>query len=75
MQTILDVAASCGLDKAALEEALTERKYASRIDAFKNMACREGINGVPTFIVNERHRLVGAQPLDRFREFLKRPDK
>lgn len=72
MQTILDAGTASGLDVTSLEEALTERKYASRLDAFKDMACREGINGVPTFILNDTHRLVGTQPLERFREILKR---
>ncbi len=75
MQTILDVGKASGLDITSLEEALTERKYASRIDAFKNMACREGVNSVPTFILNGTHRLVGTQPLEGFREFLKRLDR
>jgi predicted DsbA family dithiol-disulfide isomerase len=75
LQTILDVADVSGLDVPALETALHDRKFAAKVSAFKDLACREGINGVPTFIINDVHRLVGTQPLDGFRNLLKRLDK
>jgi predicted DsbA family dithiol-disulfide isomerase len=75
LQTILDIAGASGLDTAALEKALSERKFSAKIRSFKDMACREGINGVPTFIINNAHRLVGAQPLEEFRNLLKRLEK
>jgi predicted DsbA family dithiol-disulfide isomerase len=74
-RTILDVASASGLDPAPLEKALKERKFAAKTEAFKEMACREGISGVPTFIIDDAHRLVGAQPLEGFRTLLKRLDK
>jgi predicted DsbA family dithiol-disulfide isomerase len=70
-ETILEVAAASGLDPTLLERALQERIFAPQVADYKDMACREGISGVPTFIINDRHRLVGAQPLDHFRELLK----
>lgn len=75
LQTILGVAGASGLDTAALEKALSERIFAAKVRTFKDLACREGINGVPTFIINDAHRLVGAQPLEGFRDLLKRLDK
>jgi predicted DsbA family dithiol-disulfide isomerase len=75
LRTLRDVAGASGLDTSALEKALLERKFAAKVSAFKDMACREGINGVPTFIINNTHRLVGAQPLEGFRNLLKRLDK
>jgi len=72
LQTVLDIAATSGLDATALEIALKSRKYAPQVDTYKDMACRQGINGVPTFIINNAYRLVGTQPLDNFRLLLKR---
>ncbi len=75
LETILDVAVASGLDAQALRKALHRHDFAEIINHYKDTACREGINGVPTFIVSDRNRLVGAQPLDGFRNFLKRFDK
>jgi predicted DsbA family dithiol-disulfide isomerase len=75
LQTILDVAGASGLDATALEKPLKTRIFAAKVSAFKDLACREGIDGVPSFIINDAHRLVGAQPLEGFRNLLKRLDK
>ena len=75
LETILDVAVASGLEAQALETALQKHKFTEIITRYKEMACREGISGVPTFIVNDRHRLVGAQPLDGFRNYLKQLNK
>lgn len=75
LETILDVAGASGIDTTAMEKALSERKFTTKTGAFKEMACREGIDGVPTFIINDTHRLVGAQPLEGFRNFLNRMNK
>ena len=75
LETILGVAVASGLDAQALETALQEHEFTKIITCYKDMACREGISGVPTFIVSDRHRFVGAQPLDGFRNFLKRLNK
>lgn len=72
LQTVLDIAAASGLDTTALEVALKSRKYAPQVDTYKDMACGQGINGVPTFIINNAYRLVGTQPLEDFRSLLKR---
>lgn len=67
---LLQVAETCGLDAAALAGALKEGRYARRLAANQAEARQLGIRSVPTFIINGRERLVGAQPLAKFREFL-----
>jgi predicted DsbA family dithiol-disulfide isomerase len=71
-ETVLAVAADVGLDPEALREALAENRYGPRIVAVEEEAHRWGVTGVPTFIVNESHRIVGAQPLAVFRELFER---
>lgn len=75
LQTILDIAGVSGLDVQALKTSLTKHELLNKISVLKDMACREGISGVPTFIINNTHRLVGAQPLEGFRNFLNRLNK
>lgn len=72
LKTILDVGAATGVDTPALEAALRRHEFTDKINYYKDMACREGISGVPTFIINNSHRLVGTQPLEEFRNWLKR---
>jgi predicted DsbA family dithiol-disulfide isomerase len=72
VKTVLAIATACGLDAPGLETSLQTRKYFRELDDCGNEARQKGINSVPTFIVNGRHRLVGTQPLEGFREFLQK---
>lgn len=71
-----DVLARCalaaGLDADDLHAALSDDRYADRLDAAMREAAAAGVSGVPTFIVGGRERIVGAQPLDVLREALRR---
>ena len=61
VQVLADVAGSCGLDGAALSEALADGRYAGRIREQMEWGRDVGISGVPTSIFNERFAVVGAQ--------------
>ncbi len=62
-----------GLDAEELRQALEKETYASRIEEAMQEAARYGwCYPVPTFIINEKHKIVGAQPLETFRIRLKR---
>ncbi|MDA8441638.1 MAG: DsbA family protein [Peptococcaceae bacterium] len=56
-----------GLDDAELKAALTEQRYAPRLEQAKAEGNKYGITGTPTFIVNDQQIIVGAQPLEAFR--------
>jgi predicted DsbA family dithiol-disulfide isomerase len=70
LAVVLRVAERAGLDKAEVQAALAEERYADRLAANAAEARRWGVTGVPTFVVNESYRVVGAQPLQVFREVL-----
>ncbi|ASS73748.1 hypothetical protein CIG75_01340 [Tumebacillus algifaecis] len=72
VNVLLDLAEQIGLDRAKLQTALAERHYAQRVEAAQDQAAQFGVSGTPTFIVNNKYRVVGAQPLDAFRDMLKR---
>jgi predicted DsbA family dithiol-disulfide isomerase len=61
-----------GLDAGGLREALSDGRYASRVDEQIAFARAAGISGVPTFILDERFALVGAQDYAVFHDVAKR---
>ncbi|MFZ5827520.1 MAG: DsbA family oxidoreductase, partial [Bacillota bacterium] len=63
-----EVAASAGLDPDAAMAAVSEDRYAERVDQYGAQARAYGISGVPTFIINDRYKIVGAQPYERLRD-------
>ncbi len=71
LDVLLELAREVGLDADDLSVALQEGRYASRLDEARGEGMSLGINAVPTFIFNGKHKIVGAQSLDFFRERLK----
>jgi predicted DsbA family dithiol-disulfide isomerase len=59
---LLDVAVSCGHDRAAAAAALDGRAGASTVDADHLLARQMGVRSVPTFVIG-RQGVAGAQPL------------
>ncbi len=65
----------CGLDTAALGEALESRRYASLVDERTAEAKRSGIAGTPTFVFQTGERqfpIVGAQEYAVFEDVARR---
>jgi len=72
LKILLDLAQEVGLDPVDLNRALEGGVYTPRIEEAMQEAARCGINAVPTFIINDTERIVGAVPLETFRGRLKR---
>lgn len=68
IEVITDSARMCGLDADELQQALKERRYAHRLEESRREAEKINLTGVPTFIINGKYKMVGAQPLDVFKE-------
>ena len=67
LEVISAIAARCGLDVDDMMIALQDGRYRPRLA----QARKEGekiITGVPTFIINEKFKIVGAQPMQVFQE-------
>ncbi len=71
LDVLLELAEEEGLDKADLRVALQEGRYTSRLNEARREGHQLGINAVPTFIINGKFRIVGAQSLDFFRDRLR----
>jgi predicted DsbA family dithiol-disulfide isomerase len=71
-EVVLGVAKQVGLDTDELQKALADGRYLPRLQEAQEEAYQYGISGTPTFIINGRYKVYGAQPLDAFRNALQR---
>ena len=67
LEIILDLAQASGMKQEELKKVLDDNRYSARLSAIKQEAHSLGITGAPTFIINERYKIVGAQPFEKFR--------
>ena len=65
---ILEVAPESGLDRDEVRRILLEGTYAPKRVQIAKEAERSRIEMVPTFIINERYRLVGVLSPSEFRD-------
>jgi len=71
VDVLLDLVGRAGLDPEACKADLSEKRYHSRLEAARNEALERAINAVPAFFIgNEGIRIVGAQPIENFRQAL-----
>ena len=70
INVIKAVATANGIDADDLANVLKDGRYRSRLAAARKEGGKINLTGVPTFIINEKYKIVGAQPLDVFRDTL-----
>lgn len=68
LNVLLDIAQDIGLDSEGLKTALQENRYQVRLIEAGQKAEKDQIMVTPTFIINDRYRIVGAQSLNKFRK-------
>jgi predicted DsbA family dithiol-disulfide isomerase len=73
-EKLCDVATECDIDVIDMTNALKERRYKSRLDEARKEGMKIKVTGVPTFIINNKHKIVGAQPLEVFTDLLHKPE-
>jgi predicted DsbA family dithiol-disulfide isomerase len=61
-----------GLDADAMQRETEGGRYTSGLDAQIEEAYSLGIDGVPTYILNDRYAFVGAQPYEVFKRAIAR---
>ena len=70
--TIVEVATSTGLPEGPMREALLDRSYRDRVDEGITWSKQIGVSAIPTFVLDQRYGIVGAQELPAFREMLQK---
>ncbi|MEJ7733645.1 MAG: thioredoxin domain-containing protein [Polyangiaceae bacterium] len=68
-EDLLGYAKELGLDEAKAKIAITDKKYDSVIAADQELADQVQASGTPHMFINGR-RLVGAQPIDKFKTII-----
>jgi protein-disulfide isomerase len=62
-------AQAIGLDMAKYKAAMDSQKFKAKVDAELDQGRKAGVSGTPTFVING-HKLVGAQPVDQFKQII-----
>ena len=74
LEVISSIAARCGLDVADMMNALKDGRYSSRLAEARKEGEKINLTGVPTFIINNKYKIVGAQPVDAFKEIFSKSE-
>lgn len=67
---ITAVAGKSGLDEKEMLSAVRDGRYTSRLNETRKEATLIGLTGVPLFVIENKHKIVGAQPIETFRDLL-----
>ncbi len=71
LDVLVKLATEAGLDAADLQTALKTGRYEPRLLHAREEAEKHSITAVPTFIIEGKHKIVGAQSMNVFRERLR----
>ena len=63
-------AQAVGLDGEALQNAVENETYKVDVEEQVRQAYQIGVTGVPTYVINDRYAIVGAQPYEVFKNAL-----
>lgn len=72
LETLIELGKDIGLDKAEIESAFTDEKYAIMVNHDIEEARQIGVQGVPFFVLNRKYAVSGAQPAPAFMEGLEK---
>lgn len=67
-EVLLKIGEQVGLDRDALRQVLATDRYKEKILQDQAEATRLGITGVPTYVVDGRYFVVGAQPYEALKQ-------
>lgn len=70
LEVLCDLGKPLGLNKEALINAIKNRVYETALNNSANDARKMNINSTPTFIIDDKYTIVGAQPIEEFRKIL-----
>lgn len=72
LDVIKSVAAESGLDAGDMMKAISEKRYRPRLIQARQEGEKIKLTGVPTFIINNKYKIVGAQPIEVFMELFRK---
>jgi predicted DsbA family dithiol-disulfide isomerase len=69
------ISSSVGITSEEVDKVLQDSKYANTLSSNYEYCQKNEINSVPTFIINDKVRITGAQPPEVFREVFEKFEK
>jgi len=69
---LIDIAAQAGLDAARAREILETGAYAEEVRQREQFYGQQGIQAVPSVIVNDKYLIQGGQPVEVFEQALRK---
>lgn len=72
VEVLSECAASVGVDRDATREVFMSDRYLAEVEEWLATAADNGITAVPTFIVDDRWSIPGAQDTEMFERVLRR---
>jgi predicted DsbA family dithiol-disulfide isomerase len=70
LDVIADVAGKSGLDEKETLGAVSDGRYASRLNETRKEGQLLGLTGIPLFIIENKYQITGAQPMETFRSLI-----
>jgi predicted DsbA family dithiol-disulfide isomerase len=70
IEVLTQTGQDAGMDVDALAQDLRSGTFRPAIEQMHEEAARQGVTAAPTFIIEGKGRIVGAQPIDVFRKKL-----
>lgn len=70
-KVVEEVSASVGISADEVEKAIQNEAYETILKKNSEWGHEIGINSVPTFIINDKYMMVGAQPPEQFENVFK----
>lgn len=65
---LVELGTKLGLNDKDLTNAIKERMFENKLSEDVTKAHQFSINSTPTFIINNKHKIIGAQPIEVFRK-------
>jgi predicted DsbA family dithiol-disulfide isomerase len=70
-EVLVELAAQAGLDPVRAREVLESGRYADEVREREQFYGRQGVNAVPSVIVNDTYLIQGGQPVEIFEQALR----
>jgi predicted DsbA family dithiol-disulfide isomerase len=70
IEILTNIAKSIGLNTNEMINIIEDGSYENKLNEAKNLAKQYDVNSTPTFIIDNKYSIVGAQPIDSFKKAL-----
>lgn len=70
VELLKSIAEDIGLDKEEMIKRIEDDLYENKLAQAMNIALQYEVNSTPTFIINDKYAIVGAQSIESFKKIL-----